>query len=88
MEDSRTVESSKKLSEDYSTSSLDSEYRSKILRPRPGLLTAGEWNDLKYWEFWQGLVQDQNENSYFNTVKNWGFKDVKDKLNYRKYYEV
>ena len=42
-----------------------------------GSITAGEWNDLEHWEFWQDLMQnqDQNENSYQNMVKKWGFQD-------------
>ncbi len=28
-------------------------------QPQAGLLTAGEWNDLKNWNFWQELMQDQ-----------------------------
>jgi hypothetical protein len=26
--------------------------------PEPGLLTAGEWDDLAHWDFWLGLLQD------------------------------
>jgi len=28
-------------------------------QPQAGLLTAGEWNDLKNWNFWLELMQDQ-----------------------------
>lgn len=28
--------------------------------PQPGVLTAGEWNDLHHWGFWLDLMQDAN----------------------------
>jgi len=38
--------------------------------PQPGLITAGEWNDLSHWDFWQSL-QDKDV-----------FKDVKSSYRY------
>lgn len=29
-------------------------------KPQSNLLTAGEWNDLKNWDFWQGLMNNQD----------------------------
>jgi hypothetical protein len=35
-----------------------------------GLITAGEWNDLDNWSFWQGLL---NEQDYSDNPGYWGF---------------
>lgn len=35
-----------------------------------GVITAGEWNDLYHWEFWQELMQDQQ---YSEMDSYWGF---------------
>lgn len=37
---------------------------------QPGILTAGEWNDLHNWDFWQGLMIGAK---YSNYPKDWGF---------------
>jgi hypothetical protein len=38
--------------------------------PQPGIVTAGEWNDLENWSFWQNLGQ----NSSFSLFEDdWGF---------------
>lgn len=37
---------------------------------QPGVLTAGEWNDLKNWEFWSGLMYYA---IYSNYTTLWGF---------------
>lgn len=36
----------------------------------PGVLTAGEWNDLAHWDFWSQLWQSQN---YANDLHVWKF---------------
>lgn len=35
-----------------------------------GLITAGEWNDLENWDFWNELL---NENTYFEKMVYWEF---------------
>ena len=35
-----------------------------------GLLTAGEWNDLAEWPFWNGLMR---KDSFFSATGAWGF---------------
>ncbi|MCK4661628.1 MAG: VWA domain-containing protein [Bacteroidales bacterium] len=37
---------------------------------QPGVLTAGEWNDLDNWDFWQNLMQD---NKYYKYQDYWEF---------------
>lgn len=41
---------------------------------KPGILTAGEWNDLENWVFWNELLNDQD---YFKEVNKWNLKNVK-----------
>ncbi len=36
----------------------------------PGMITAGEWNDLDHWEFWQNLF---NEKEFEGMPDYWGF---------------
>lgn len=31
---------------------------------QPGMITAGEWNDLENWDFWQGLMQSSEYEQY------------------------
>lgn len=31
---------------------------------QPGMITAGEWNDLANWDFWQGLMQSSDYEQY------------------------
>lgn len=40
----------------------------------PGILTAGEWNDLDNWGFWNDLLSNQE---YFEDVNKWGLKEIK-----------
>lgn len=35
-----------------------------------GLLTAGEWNDIDNWDFWENLMKDKN---WSGMQKHWGF---------------
>lgn len=41
--------------------------------PQAGLLTAGEWNDLKNWTFWQQLLQEQE---WAGMPKLWGLNTL------------
>lgn len=36
----------------------------------PGSMTAGEWNDLENWNFWNDLIQNEE---YFNYQNHWNF---------------
>ncbi len=40
----------------------------------PGVLTAGEWNDLDNWEFWNNLLNNQE---YYEDVNKWNLKQIK-----------
>lgn len=40
----------------------------------PGILTAGEWNDLENWGFWNNLLSDQE---YYDDVNTWNLKEIK-----------
>jgi hypothetical protein len=40
----------------------------------PGVLTAGEWNDLGHWEFWINLLRNQE---YHQDVNRWKLKEIK-----------
>jgi len=40
----------------------------------PGVLTAGEWNDLNNWNFWNNLLGNQN---YYDDVNKWNLKEIK-----------
>ncbi|MEN8764577.1 VWA domain-containing protein [Wenyingzhuangia sp.] len=40
----------------------------------PGILTAGEWNDLEHWDFWNDLLKNQE---YFEDVNKWNLKEIK-----------
>jgi hypothetical protein len=40
----------------------------------PGVLTAGEWNDLDNWEFWIDLLRNQE---YHEDVNRWKLKEIK-----------
>jgi len=40
----------------------------------PGILTAGEWNDLDNWDFWNNLLSNQE---YYNDVNKWNLKEIK-----------
>ena len=40
----------------------------------PGVLTAGEWNDLDNWEFWNNLLNNQE---YYEDVNKWNLKEIK-----------
>ena len=40
----------------------------------PGILTAGEWNDLNNWDFWNNLLNNQD---YFKEVNKWNLKEIK-----------
>ncbi len=35
----------------------------KERRIKPGILTAGEWNALEHWRFWNGLLNDQDRSN-------------------------
>lgn len=39
----------------------------------PGVLTAGEWNDLDNWDFWNNLLSNQ---AYFEDVNRWNLKEI------------
>lgn len=43
-------------------------------RYEPGILTAGEWNDLDNWDFWIELLSNQE---YYEDVNKWGLKEIK-----------
>lgn len=40
----------------------------------PGVLTAGEWNDLNNWDFWNNLLGNQE---YYEDVNKWNLKEIK-----------
>ena len=40
----------------------------------PGVLTAGEWNDLNNWDFWNNLLRNKE---YYNDVNKWNLKVIK-----------
>lgn len=40
----------------------------------PGVLTAGEWNDLDNWDFWNDLLNNQE---YYEDVNKWNLKEIK-----------
>ncbi|MCF8358923.1 MAG: VWA domain-containing protein [Prolixibacteraceae bacterium] len=40
----------------------------------PGILTAGEWNDLDNWDFWNNLLNNQE---YYDDVNQWNLKEIK-----------
>ncbi|GAB1451080.1 hypothetical protein MASR2M47_11360 [Draconibacterium sp.] len=40
----------------------------------PGVLTAGEWNDLDNWDFWNNLLSNQK---YYDDVNKWNLKKIK-----------
>ncbi len=40
----------------------------------PGVLTAGEWNDLDNWDFWNNLLKNQE---YYEDVNKWNLKEIK-----------
>jgi len=40
----------------------------------PGVLTAGEWNDLNNWDFWNNLLSNQE---YYEDVNKWNLKEIK-----------
>ena len=40
----------------------------------PGVLTAGEWNDLDNWDFWNDLLSNQE---YYEDVNKWNLKQIK-----------
>jgi len=39
-------------------------------QPQPGMITAGEWNDLDSWSFWNGVISDS---SYCSMPDYWKF---------------
>ncbi len=39
----------------------------------PGVLTAGEWNDLNNWDFWNNLLSNKE---YYNDVNKWNLKVI------------
>lgn len=39
----------------------------------PGVLTAGEWNDLDNWDFWNNLLNNQE---YYEDVNKWKLKEI------------
>src|SRR5688572_15162230 len=65
-EDRADVESSKS---EYS----DSDGQQQI---QAGLITAGEWNDLSNWSFWESL----NENSEFSEMSGYWKYNLKDRI--------
>lgn len=36
-----------------------------------GMVTAGEWNDLENWGFWNGLMDSQNSQKYYEYLEYW-----------------
>lgn len=40
----------------------------------PGIMTAGEWNDLDNWDFWNNLLSNQE---YYDDVNKWNLKKIK-----------
>lgn len=41
--------------------------------PHSGVLTASEWNDLRNWPFWAGLMNSQGDNGFSGMPGYWGF---------------
>ncbi len=39
----------------------------------PGVLTAGEWNDLNNWDFWNNLLSNRE---YYDDVNKWNLKEI------------
>ena len=36
-----------------------------------GVVTAGEWNDLDNWDFWNGLMDGQKEENFYSYLNYW-----------------
>ena len=36
-----------------------------------GVVTAGEWNDLDNWDFWNGLMDGQKEENFYSHLNYW-----------------
>ena len=58
---------------DYSESYVDSDYvvTEQYIQPQAGLLTGGEWNDNKNFDFWTNLITDRYDWEYIN--HHWNF---------------
>lgn len=39
-----------------------------------GVITAGEWNDLDHWDFWQSLLQSDDSMGYDEYPIYWGYR--------------
>jgi len=39
----------------------------------PGVLTAGEWNDLENWTFWKHLLRSQDSVAYYTFPEYWNY---------------
>lgn len=37
-----------------------------------GVITAGEWNDLDNWDFWNELINGQTHEEYYGYIQHWG----------------
>lgn len=61
--------SSAKPGRDVSIMPIDPILPEPQIKPEAGLLTAGEWDDLKHWDFWLDLAQDSDWKAHFST---WG----------------
>lgn len=47
-----------------------------VIKGQPGVITAGEWNDLDNWEFWSKLMNTQGDEQtagYADTAPYWKF---------------
>ncbi|MGL4632347.1 MAG: vWA domain-containing protein [Leadbetterella sp.] len=57
-----------------SSPSPSKESSSPPSQTKPGLITAGEWNDLENWSFWNTLLEKQD---YSSMQSNWSFFNTK-----------
>lgn len=37
-----------------------------------GVITAGEWNDLDNWDFWNSLISGQSKEEFYEHLHHWG----------------
>ncbi|WP_010520583.1 vWA domain-containing protein [Aquimarina agarivorans] len=54
--------------------SVDSRGRDSNTNFEPGILTAGQWNDLENWDFWKTLL---NSEVYLEGIEKWNLKSIK-----------
>ena len=58
------------LSSDPADLSIKSDAGGSGVQPEAGVITAGEWNDLEHWDFWNNLLQ---KDTFGNMQDYWTF---------------